>query len=101
MRRRKPEIDIDRIQDHGLQGADDPTVLKWAAREGRMLITHDVSTITKYAYDRVKADLPMPGVLEVSRTVSIGQAIEDILLLVECSLNGEWEGQILYLPLLS
>ena len=101
LRRRKPEIDIVRIQDHGLQGADDSTVLDWAAREERILLTHDVSTITKYAYNRVQAGLPMPGVLEVSRTGSIGQAIEDILLLVECSLNGEWEGQILYLPLQS
>jgi hypothetical protein len=25
--------------------------------------------------------------------------VEDILLLVECSLEGEWEGQVLYLPL--
>jgi hypothetical protein len=41
----------------------------------------------------------MPGVFEVSRDVPIGRAIEDILLLVECSLDGEWEGQVRYLPL--
>jgi len=41
----------------------------------------------------------MPGVFEVSRSVPIGVAIEDILLIAECSLQGEWEGQILYLPL--
>jgi hypothetical protein len=41
----------------------------------------------------------MPGVFEVSRAVPIGQAIEDILLLFECSLEKEWEGQIYYLPL--
>jgi len=26
-------------------------------------------------------------------------AIEDILLLAECSLEGEWDGQVRYLPL--
>ena len=41
----------------------------------------------------------MPGVFEVSCTAAIGQVIEDILLLVEYSLEREWEGQILYLPL--
>ena len=41
----------------------------------------------------------MPGVFEVSREVSIGRAIEDTLILAECSLDGEWEGQIRYLPL--
>jgi len=41
----------------------------------------------------------MPGVFEVSRDVPIGRAIEDILLLAECSLDEEWEGQVHYLPL--
>ena len=41
----------------------------------------------------------MPGVFAVSRSVPIGRAIEDLLLLAECSLEGEWEGQIRYLPL--
>ncbi|HFD38787.1 MAG TPA: hypothetical protein ENJ31_02895 [Anaerolineae bacterium] len=97
--RRRPDLDIVRIQDVGLSGADDPTVLDWAAREGRVLLTHDVSTITRYAYERVRAGLPMPGVFEVSRTLSIGRVIEDILLLAEYSLEGEWEGQVRYLPL--
>lgn len=97
--RRKPEIDIARMQDVGLSGADDPTVLEWAARHERVLLTHDVATITRHAYERVHIGQPMPGVFEVSRTVPIGTAIENILLLAEYSLEGEWEGQILYLPL--
>lgn len=97
--RRQPELDIVRVQDVGLYGADDRTVLAWSAQEGRVLLTHDVSTITKYAYERIQAGKPMPGVFEVNRSVSIGRAIEDILLLAECSLDGEWEGQVRYLPL--
>ena len=97
--RQKPGLDIVRIQDVGLSGADDPTGLEWCAREGRVLLTHDVTTITRYAYERVQAGQPMPGVFEVSRAIPIRQAIEDILLLAECSLEGEWEGQVRYLPL--
>jgi hypothetical protein len=41
----------------------------------------------------------MPGVVEVSRAVPIGQAIEDLVLLAEASMENEWEGQVLYLPL--
>ncbi len=51
--RRKPDIDILRLQDIGLSGASDPTVLEWAAKENRVLLTHDVTTITKHAYERV------------------------------------------------
>ena len=97
--RRKPDLNIVRLQDVGLSGADDSAVLEWAAQEGRVLLTHDASTITLHAYERVRAGKPMPGVFEVSREVPIGQAIEDIVLLAECSLEGEWEGQVRYLPL--
>lgn len=41
----------------------------------------------------------MSGVFEVSRSVPVKVAIEDILLLAECSHEAEWEGQIRYLPL--
>jgi hypothetical protein len=39
------------------------------------------------------------GVFEVGQDLPIGQAIEEILLVAECSLEGEWEGQIRFLPL--
>lgn len=97
--RRNPKLDIVRIQDTNLSGADDPTVLEWSAQEGRVLLTHDVATITHYAYERVRAGKPMPGVFEVVRGVSIGTAIADLLLIAELSLDGEWEGQVRYLPL--
>lgn len=97
--RRRPNLDIVRIQDVGLSGADDVVILEWAAQEGRVLLTHDVSTITQYAYERVRMGKSMPGVFEVSRDVPVGVAIEDILLLAEYSLEGEWEGQVRYLPL--
>ena len=42
--RRKPDLDIVRLQDVDLSGADDPTVLGWAAQENRVLLTHDVTT---------------------------------------------------------
>jgi len=73
--------------------------LEWAARERRVLLTHDVSTITHYAYERIRAGKVMPGVFEISREIPIGVVIEDLLLLAEYSLEGEWEGQVRYLPL--
>jgi Domain of unknown function (DUF5615) len=83
--RRNSDVDIVRIQDVGLVEADDPTVLEWAAQNGRIVLTHDVTTMTNFAYERVQADLSMPGLFEVSRRVPIGLAIE--------------EGQVRFLPL--
>ena len=97
--RRRPDADFVRVQDVGLSGADDPTVFKWAAEQGRTVVSHDVSTLRKYAYERVAAGLRMPGVFEGPTALSISRAIEDLLLIIECSLEGEWEGQVRYLPL--
>ena len=97
--RRLPDVDILRVQDAGLRGANDPTVLEWAASEGRVLLTHDANTLTAFAYERIARGLPMPGVFEVSLKVPVSLAIEEILLLAECSVQGEWEGQVNYLPL--
>jgi predicted nuclease of predicted toxin-antitoxin system len=97
--RRDPSLDIVRIQDIGFTHAPDPVVLEWAAQENRVLLTHDRNTITKFAYERVAAGKPMPGVIEVDRSVPMSVAIDDILLLAVLSDNGEWEGQIIYLPL--
>ena len=99
VRRRNPAVDIVRVQDVGLSGADDPTILEWAAQVGRALLTHDVATMTRNAFDRVRAGKPMQGVFEVGRHVPLAIAIEQIELLAECSLEGEWEGQVRYLPL--
>ena len=97
--RRSPDLDIVRVQDVNLSGADDPTVLERAAREGRVLLTHDVSTVTKHAFHRVLSGLAMPGVFEANDNASMKTLIDDILLLAECSLPDEWEGQVRYLPL--
>jgi len=99
LRRHDDRLDVFRVQDAELSATLDPILLDWAARENRIILSHDVSTMVGFAYDRVKAGQPMPGLFEVSRQVPLGEVIEDLLLLARCSLEGEWEGQVLYLPL--
>ncbi|MGB7417080.1 MAG: hypothetical protein WA902_22995 [Thermosynechococcaceae cyanobacterium] len=55
--------------------------------------------MTTFAYERIQAGLAMPGLFEVNRRVPVGLAIEEIMLIAECSLKGEWEGQVRFLPL--
>ena len=49
LHRRKPALDIVSVQEAGLAGMDAPSLLDWAAAQDRVLITHDVSTMTAYA----------------------------------------------------
>ena len=82
--RRRPDLDVVRVQDIGLNTSLDPDILAWAAREDRILLTHDRDTMPCFAYDRVKDRQAMPGLFLVSDQMPIGQAIDEILLAVDC-----------------
>jgi predicted nuclease of predicted toxin-antitoxin system len=99
LRRRLPELDIVRVQHVGLSGADDPSVLEWAAGESRIVLTHDISTLVRHAFARVAARQRMPGVFAARARDPIGSTIEDLVLLAECSFEDEWEGPVRFLPL--
>ena len=99
LRRREPAVDLIRVQEVGLSGQHDRQVLEWAAREHRLMLTQDATTMTKYAVERLTAGLPMPGIIEVGQELPIGLVIEELLLLAAGSFPGEWDNQILYLPL--
>jgi len=99
LQRSNPHLDIVRAQDVGLNGATDPRVLAWAAEQGRLVLSHDVNTLIGFANDRTRSGQRMPGLIEVPRSMSIARAVEDILILADCSAEGECEGQIIFLPL--
>jgi predicted nuclease of predicted toxin-antitoxin system len=97
--RRRPDLDVVRVQDVGLSATPDPDVLAWAAAEGRVLLTHDRDTMPNFAYDRVRAGQPLPGVFLVSDLMPVGQAIDEILLAVECLLPEECKDLVRFFPL--
>ena len=99
IRSRIPTADLVRVADVGLSGADDPTVLEWAAQNGRLVLTHDVQTMVGFAYDRVSNGMPMPGLIEIPSYTPIPQAVDDLALLIAASRPGECEGRALYFPL--
>src|SRR5689334_17528426 len=80
-----PNLDLVSVADVGLIGADDPSVLEWAASEDRLVLTHDAATLIGFAYDRVIAGLAMPGIIEVRQELPIASVIDDLLLLVDAS----------------
>jgi hypothetical protein len=55
--------------------------------------------MTKYAYDRVRAGLPMPDIIEVVESTPIGQAIDDLILLIGAGTPADFENQVRYVPL--
>lgn len=94
-----PDFDVIRVQDTEMYQAADPAVLVWAAKENRIVLTRDVSTMPDYAYERIATGLFMPGMFVVSDQTPIGQIIAELLIIEGASDASEWQNLVFYLPL--
>jgi predicted nuclease of predicted toxin-antitoxin system len=97
--RRMPELDVVHVQDVGLVETPDPKILAWAAGDERILLTHDRDTVPGYAYDRVRAGEPMPGVFLVSDQMPKGHAIDQLMLAIQCLSPDDCKDQVQHFPL--
>jgi hypothetical protein len=96
--RRKPTLDLVRVQDVGLRTVDESSVLEWAARERRITLTHDVKTMPAFASDHIRRNHAMPGMFVVSQQAALATVIADLLLIANCSDGKEYDHQVIYLP---
>ena len=99
LRDKLPTADILAAAQCHLLGTDDRTVLEWAAVHGRLVVASDKRTMIGFAYDRVRSGLHMPGLIVVPQDVAVGVAVTDLETISQCLLPGEWENQVIYLPL--
>ncbi|MBI3801070.1 MAG: DUF5615 family PIN-like protein [Deltaproteobacteria bacterium] len=96
--RREPRIDFLTAEAAGLTGLKDPEVLTIAAREGRVLVSHDQKTMPRHFAEFI-AHTPSPGLLIVSQHLPVATAIADLLLIWFTTEAEEWINQIRFLPL--
>ena len=94
-----PAIDYIVVQETKLKGLRDPLLLAWAAENQPIIVTHDVNTMPRHAYDRVRAGQPMPGVIVIPEDFAVGKAIEELATMVECCEPEEMINQVKYLPI--
>jgi hypothetical protein len=47
------------VQDLEIRGLGDPDLLARAASENRVLLTNDVNTVARFAYERLESGAPM------------------------------------------
>ena len=99
LRLRNPAWDVVTVQEAGLTGASDPTILEWAAEEGRILLTHDFRTIPPLLYERMGAGEVTSGAILASNALGVGKTVSDIERIIERTSDQEWRGRVVYLPL--
>lgn len=76
----------------------DPEVLSLAARMGRVLVTHDARTMPGHFGDFVQHS-ESPGLIVVPRSMAIGRAIDEIVLIWHLATPQEWRNLHRRLPL--
>lgn len=91
-------VDLVTARDVGLETTTDPELLNWAPRAGRVLLTHDHQTMPRFAYDRLRAGRPLPGVIVVQDRAALGRAVDDLHILVACGSTEDFQDQVQYLP---
>jgi hypothetical protein len=74
--RREPSIDFASAVEAELEGVGDPEVLECAARNGRVLVTHDRRTMLQHFRNYLAEGRSSPGLLVVSQGASIGLVVE-------------------------
>jgi len=101
VRRCEPSIDFKSANEAALEGLADPEALELAAAEGRILVSHDTSTMPVHFAARSHLGLKSPGVLLTIQSADVGDVIESLLIIWPASREEEWIGQVHYLPSLS
>jgi Domain of unknown function (DUF5615) len=102
LRRLQPTVDIVIAQDLGLDTAPDPEVLAHARSRDRILLSHDVNTITKH-FNELLVSLPTgehtPGIMLIAQDLPIGIAVRELYEVCSCSTHAEWQDRATFLPL--
>lgn len=96
--RRSSQIDFRTATAAGLKGVLDSAVLALAASDGRVLVTHDRSTMPAQ-FEVFTASQSSPGVIIVPQNLAIREVADTLILIWDATSADEWTNRIVYLPI--
>ena len=96
---RVSNLDVVTAHQVGLSNASDPEVLAWAAKQERIIVTHDRRTMPYHATSRIARAEKVAGMVVVSKQLPISRVINDLEIIVSCSDMIEWQNIVKHLPL--
>jgi predicted nuclease of predicted toxin-antitoxin system len=96
--RRVPAIDFRTASSAGLAGLKDQEVLAVAARDGRVLVTHDQSTMPRHFREFLRSQ-HSSGLIIVAQDLPLREAADDLILIWTATQAEEWTDRIAFLPI--
>jgi hypothetical protein len=97
--RKEPSIDFKTAQSAELDSLDDATVLRRAASEGRILVSHDKRTMPRHFASFLNEGNDSPGVLLViPQDASLRSVVETLVLIWADNTPENWQNAITIIP---
>ncbi len=99
--RLKPEMEILAVGDEMAPslGTPDPEILQWVEREGYVLVSRNRRSLPQHLREHLEAGGHVPGIFLLRRRYTLGQIIEDLMLIWETGNPEEYRDRVEYLPL--
>jgi hypothetical protein len=100
-RRRSSDLVMWVVGDPGApsRGTLDPEILYWCEEHGFVLVTNNRKSMPVHLADHIAEGRHVPGILILGSKLSIGQNLDELILIAEASFEDEYQDQIVHLPL--
>ena len=98
LKRRQPDIDFRSAEEARLRGLADQEVLGLSAAANRILVTHDRRTMPGH-FEQFITGQESTGVIVIAKDVSIGAAVDELLLVWAATEAEEWRNRLVWIPL--
>lgn len=80
-------------------GTLDPAILLWCEEYDFVLVTNNRASMPVHLRDHINEGRHIPGIFILSPDLTVGQNLDELLLIAEGSFDGEYQDQIVYFPL--
>lgn len=81
------------------KGTKDPEILYWCEENGFILVTNNRTSMPVHLADHLAEDRHVPGILVLRPHASIGEVIDDLIIIAIAAFEDEYRDRIAYIPL--
>jgi hypothetical protein len=97
---KKPDLIVYAVGDPGTppKGTLDPEILCWCQENDFILITNNRKSMPVHLSIHLAQGRHVPGIITLNAEMSIGETIEELLLIAEAGIASDYQDRIEYLP---
>ena len=101
LQRRNPDLVVWAVGDPGAppKSTLDPEILCWCEEYNCLLVTNNRKSMPIHWTDHIRQGRHVPGILILNPDMSIGQSMDELIMIAEASFEDEYQDQIVHLPL--